>query len=75
MADPDGLGKVKRRNVRRGKPHQGEESVRIEWRDLGRALRCSSYRTLGQETAQRQVAQRDPERMKWERPRGGPDDW
>ena len=34
MTDADWLGKVQRRNVRRGKPHQGEESLRIGWRYL-----------------------------------------
>ena len=38
MTDTDWLGKVQRRNVRRGKLHQGEESIRTGWRYLGKAF-------------------------------------
>jgi len=49
-AEPDRLGKVTGRIVMQERPSQGQKSV---WtgRDLGRALRCSSCRTLEQEKA------------------------
>jgi hypothetical protein len=76
MTDPDQFGKVKRWNVRRAKLRQGKGWIRIE-KDLGKALqlRYSSYRTLGQETAQREVVQSQRVRMKWEWRRRGEDDW
>ena len=74
MTDPDWLGKVKRWNVRRAKLLQEKGWIRIE-KDLGTALRCSSYRTLGQETAQKVVVQPQCVRMKWEWRRRGEDDW
>ena len=72
----DWLGKVQRRNERRGKPHQGEVSVRIGWRYLVKA--CHAFpielwnRRLG-----RGRWYSSSERMKWEQPRAGAplDDW
>jgi hypothetical protein len=76
MTDPDQFGKVKRWNVRRAKLLQRKGWIRIE-KDLGTALRLrySSYRTLGQGTAQREVVQPQRVRMKWEWRRRGEDDW
>ena len=65
MTDPDWVGKVRGWDVRRAKPLQGKAKIRIE-KGLGTVLRCSSYRTLGQEIAQREVVQPQYERMKRE---------
>ena len=47
MTDADWLGKVQRRNVRRGKPHQGEESLRFGWRYLEKGFAILSLSNLG----------------------------
>ena len=51
MAGPDRLGKVTVGIVMQGKLPQEGVSVQTGWKDLERALQCSSCRTLGQEKA------------------------